>query len=656
MYQPSANQIANLYQGNPQALQQRVNQEPKGPAGLPADLAKVMALNIDLTEQDAAKRQAALASLQQMQQQSPTGEPPTVAQTIQQQAAQKAKELAVQQQRQQQGLQALAQQQGLFGAVPDNVPQPQRQPSGLDELTANLGEHYAGGGIIAFAKPTDENNRSLVNDPDVKDDSTSEPYETPYDRRNRLLNESGERFGKPSKESISQAEIPKAENVEFTPEGLPRSRSEQAEVIARNKAISATQANAQRLGDMQKLRLQQMQNPQISPEYLQQMKEFYKPRREPSGIENLVVQQGATYPESGATQKQEVVSNKPAAQTKDLAQLAAQKQLTTNTNPAATKPAAPAATAAPAAPAEQTAYDKYLDMAMAKTPEERRNEALARYKEQIGAPDTSAQQNYIKQLEESRKRFAEPEDTMGQLRNWLRTAANAGGRHWFETGARTSALEEARKQGNAQKDIETLRELMGESAKVADINRNYRKEALSFGEKEYDDAFRNGLEAAKAKGLDIRQQQLFAHQSAEGALDRANRIAVAGMPSSDQKEFNVFSKDWLSKPENTGKTVSDAYSAFKLAGQGFRPEQARVGMIEKYASDWNKMDIVEKNNLKKDNVNNASDYVKYMMDITNQAKPGATPTVGAPITKAQYDALPKGASYTAPDGSQRVKG
>ena len=40
-----------------------------------------------------------------------------------------------------------------------------------------------------------------------------------------------------------------------------------------------------------------------------------------------------------------------------------------------------------------------------------------------------------------------------------------------------------------------------------------------------------------------------------------------------------------------------------------------------------------------------------------QPQAGAAPSAkAAPTSKAQYDALPKGATYTAPDGSQRVKG
>jgi hypothetical protein len=149
--QPSANQIANIYQGNPGALNARIQQEQKGKPGLPPDLTKLMALNINTNEQDAAKRQQAMAALQGMQQQG-GGELPTVAQTIQQQAMQKAQLMQQQMQQMQpkpQGLMALMQARGMPQS-PENAPRPDRQPSGIDELQSNIGENFDGGGIVAF--------------------------------------------------------------------------------------------------------------------------------------------------------------------------------------------------------------------------------------------------------------------------------------------------------------------------------------------------------------------------------------------------------------------------------------------------------------------------------------------------------------------------
>jgi hypothetical protein len=128
--QPSAQGIASLYQGNPGALQQRIQKDQQAKPGVPQDLSKLMALNIVTNEADAAKRQEAMNQLQQLmgQQQPPEGgapgQPPTVAQTIQAQAKQKMDAMAQQAQAQ------------------------QAQAQGIDQLPANF--KMAGGGIVAF--------------------------------------------------------------------------------------------------------------------------------------------------------------------------------------------------------------------------------------------------------------------------------------------------------------------------------------------------------------------------------------------------------------------------------------------------------------------------------------------------------------------------
>lgn len=142
--QPSAQGIASLFMGNPGALQQKIQKEQQANPGLPPDLKKLMALNIVTNEADAAKQQAAINALNQM---APAGqEPPTVAQSIQEQAKQKMQAQMLQQMRQQQGLAELAKQQ--MGQIPENVPQPERQPQGIDELPVEF--DMAGGGIVAF--------------------------------------------------------------------------------------------------------------------------------------------------------------------------------------------------------------------------------------------------------------------------------------------------------------------------------------------------------------------------------------------------------------------------------------------------------------------------------------------------------------------------
>lgn len=154
MMQPSANGIASLFQGNPAALQQRVQKEQQAKPGLPPDLTELMALQILTEENDAAQRQAAMNQLQQ----AGGANMPTVAQTLQERAKQALQARMMQAQQQ-------AQQPPQPQPIPTAPPadQPEASPEmlqqlaalqaqgkgGLDQLPANVG-NYAGGGIIAF--------------------------------------------------------------------------------------------------------------------------------------------------------------------------------------------------------------------------------------------------------------------------------------------------------------------------------------------------------------------------------------------------------------------------------------------------------------------------------------------------------------------------
>jgi hypothetical protein len=143
--QPSAQGIASLFMGNPGALAQRVQKDREtSPTGLPDDLRQLMALNIVTTENDAAKRQEAMNQLQSMA--PPGSEPPTVADTLRQRAQQAIQARMVSEMQKQQAMQSMM--GGSAPSIPPGVPQPQRQPQGIDELPVEFG--MAGGGIVAF--------------------------------------------------------------------------------------------------------------------------------------------------------------------------------------------------------------------------------------------------------------------------------------------------------------------------------------------------------------------------------------------------------------------------------------------------------------------------------------------------------------------------
>ena len=139
--QPSPQGIASLYMGNPGALQQRIQKDQQAKPGMPPDLKELMALNIVTNEADAAKRQQAMNALNSM---APAGQqPPTVADSIRDQAKQKM--AARMQQMQQQGQVP----QGL-AAANVNPQQPQASDQGIDQL--DVAFQGAEGGIVGYSE------------------------------------------------------------------------------------------------------------------------------------------------------------------------------------------------------------------------------------------------------------------------------------------------------------------------------------------------------------------------------------------------------------------------------------------------------------------------------------------------------------------------
>ena len=136
-------QLVDTYKGNPQPLaanlQQAQKQQP--PGSIPADLEEAIAL------QKIAELRNAFANQQAMQ-----------AGGAQQTVMDKLKQIVG-------GMQAQAQP----AVMPQQMvqrPVMAARGGSIDHLVSNLGTNYARGGIIAFSKATEENNRSLVDDPD----------------------------------------------------------------------------------------------------------------------------------------------------------------------------------------------------------------------------------------------------------------------------------------------------------------------------------------------------------------------------------------------------------------------------------------------------------------------------------------------------------
>jgi hypothetical protein len=159
--QPSVNQIASTYQGNPAPLNAKVDADKKQHGGIPQDLRQLMAAyDIAQGKQNMGIQQAL---------QIPTNMP-TVNDDMQERARQALQARAMQQ------AQEMQRKNGMPNIVPPGTPRPPMQPQGLDSLRTNVGEGYAGGGIIGNVAHFDGRTGSNVEDPTEKNKSWIERF------------------------------------------------------------------------------------------------------------------------------------------------------------------------------------------------------------------------------------------------------------------------------------------------------------------------------------------------------------------------------------------------------------------------------------------------------------------------------------------------
>jgi hypothetical protein len=115
----------------------------------------------------------------------------------------------------------------------------------------------------------------------------------------------------------------------------------------------------------------------------------------------------------------------------------------------------------------------------------------------------------------------------------------------------------------------------------------------------------------------------------EKAKDRANQLQAAGAAAAiSLGPQNKFIADWLSKPENKGKSYSDAYTAFKNTAIEAKDPQNRALLIQKYADSWNKMEPQERINLTKQGITTREQYIDDMLRISGLSGGTPLPTSG----------------------------
>jgi hypothetical protein len=488
--QPSAQGIASLFRGNPAPLQQRIQKEQQGKPGLPPDLHELMALNIVTNETDAMAKQKAMDQLAQMQ--GPQGKPPTVMDSVREQARQKMQAQAMQAQQQQQGLQALMQ-QAPPGPVPEGTQFAEAQPQGIDELPVEFG--LAGGGIVAFQKGGDE----------------GEKYETPYDRMNRKnrgeLTEEERREQEARDALISQ--IPTGGEPTVT--GGERVRGSEIErnilnTLAAMPGASVTKATTlgrQALAGLAGLLGNDKAN---APEAEKPAPQAAAPKMQEQTYRRVSGDSGVRPPVS------------------DLKALAEQKRRQQAPTPVAAAPVpAPVAATPQETPVQDSDAIKKLKAVMGRDPMVEREAEQARRLKEIGAVDTSTHDRMIAELEKRKAQLEGPQDSYGRLMEYLgQIAATPRGMSSFEAGAAGAANLRSAEKARQLEQFNLSKQALEVSQKKIDTVRAFATEQYNVGKTRFDQVYKEEFEAAKALVTDEREAEKLAQENTLKRLEIAS--------------------------------------------------------------------------------------------------------------------------------------
>jgi len=585
MMQPSANGIASLFQGNPAALQQRVQKEQQAKPGLPPDLTELMALQILTEENDAAQRQAAMNQLQQ----AGGANMPTVAQTLQERAKQALQARMMQAQQQ-------AQQPPQPQPIPTAPPadQPEASPEmlqqlaalqaqgkgGLDQLPSNVG-NYAGGGIIAF----NGEERSDVPDEKLTPEEAKDILERIKDRT-------------APKEEVSDA--PAIKKALAFAAGLPAAAADIATLplnilrrYVRNPMDESPRASLTPVSDIRSeyLGMGKEPAPQATPQDAPRSEPTRAP--EPQGIEAIIAQRADDLerqagrkmsPEARALFTQREM-NKFLSQEKIVppSTTKAPPSASPDVGPGAPSSAPPRAAAprqeAPAAPPqprpspmgiltpEQASQVKQVQLdRLNLNPYERERLAREEAEKFVGAPDTASLQTLAEELAAKRKRLAKEQEANQGFSEYMRQIALAP-RGLTSAAAGTYGAEAQRNRAKAleAQDFETLKSMLETQTKISDVKRGWRKDLFTIGKAEFDKVYKDNLEAALALGKSDSEAKKLAQEAVLEADRQANAVKVANIYAGPQQAANARTERaiqaMLKKPGNEKMTYDEALLA-----------------------------------------------------------------------------------------------
>ena len=647
------NKLASMFMGNPQPLAQKVQQAQQGvkPGQIPPDLEQAIALQKIQEMHAAAQNQQAMQAggpqptvvdrLRQMLQQQPQAQaqpegtaPPPMQHPMAPQG--------MPPQSQPQGIATpppmqrptapQGQPQGIAAAQPQGAPQmPQVQAAhggSLAQLMSNLGRHYGGGGIVAFAKGGDD---GLSEEDRKKLEAQTAMYiagaqeaaaQRPADAEPsapaagigaatgkseiQFLQDARERYIRAGSDTTGIDQAIAKLSAEMRPVMRNDRRMDQAKELANNpdalQQPTRYQSNPEGHGynvpaGYPQPTINNVANALDGAQYLrganqdsehfakfaakkgvprhtgtsvtQDTESAYRPRRTPEGL--------AATPAGVA---------------------AAQKQVQQNAPRPAAGPAAPTAPQIPGTPYDRADATRRVDFpqvnpedaiiqkAMGQDKETARREEIERINQMIGKPDNAAVQETIDALKAKREKA---QANANPLMDYARGIAGARpGQKWWQSGIAGGEYADKMAAQRESADTAFLEQILGHQQKMSDSERAYKTQLYTASSAAAERVAKEVYDAAISQKKSHEEAAKLAEEARLKMLELANRKEIAegnnaatlgaarighGPTYSDiQKE--TMAKEWAARPENKGKSPLEAMATVSNALSGRDTRQA----------------------------------------------------------------------------------
>ena len=521
--QPSVNQIASTYKGNPAPLNAKVETDRKQNGGIPKDLRQLMAA-YDLSQgrQNMGIQQAL---------QIPTNMP-TVAQDVQERARQAL------QARQMQQAQEMQRKNGMPNMVPPGTPRPPMQAQGLDTLESNVGEEYAHGGIIGNVAHFDNGGKTS---------RLGDTFKSVKDYISNYIDEAGERrrLG--------------AEAYAAQPGALEQLTREERE--KREKKSEAL--------------YNQLDNGLPNP-YPQGGKAIPGNWDRPTGVDDAAREIGMMLRQTPDALRAEAQA--PAVAPTKKVNPNAQPQNRVNVD----KAPMPGGLKDLAGIPSDTEALSMLKKEMRRNPEAEGNALRDRFMKEVGSRDLSIYDKTAAELQARKERLNAPKAGYDAMMEYLEQIAQGGGSTWMEAGAKGAAGQKAlQKSRLAEQDV-LMEKILDLGAKKSEAQYGEKKGMFDMTQREREEVYKKAFDAAKSVDASDNEAKRLAAQAVENEKNRLSNVRVAQIGAQDRDQLMNRAKALMAADPTKKMTLEEAMKRASLAAGAAQLEGTEVRGLQAY--------------------------------------------------------------------------